>query len=89
MKTIEVQSFEDAAVLRQAGFRFIEANPCGRHVTVIFADPKNKAAKALQAHENSEYCPPSCELFNSLGWAKRIVFSAKTDDTNGGFSHGC
>lgn len=74
---IAVNTFERAALLRCAGFEFVGAEPAGRRVKVVFADPEGKGEDLLRKHELDGVGINSRQFCEALLWAKTIVFSTR------------
>lgn len=74
---ISVASFEEAALLRASGFRYLGSTCPGRRVCLYFEDKNGKASAMLQEHCNKGVPVNSRSYADGLAWAKNIIFAAR------------
>ncbi len=74
---VATATFEHAALLRVAGFEFVEPEFRGRRVILWFKDSDGKAEELLRRHEAEGVPVNSRSYADGLAWAKNIIFAAR------------
>jgi len=77
MRTCRALTFEEAAVLRGVGCRFLTAEPSGRRIALLFDDSNGHASKVLAEHREKGVTVNSQEFQTGLAWAKSVIFATK------------
>lgn len=80
MATLTVRRFEEAALLRALGYRFVNAEigESGRAI-LLFEDPQGKAREVVAAHAREGVSVNSLVFEEALRWAKDRVFAARRE----------
>jgi len=74
---VATATFEHAAILRVAGFEFLEPEFRGRRVILWFKDSDGKAEELLRRHE-AEGVPMNTRAFcEALAWSRMTILTAR------------
>ena len=79
MAVLEATRFEQAALLRAKGLKYVGAELVGRRVVLRFDDPQGEGAALLARHSIAGVMVNSAQFEAGLTWAKDRVFETRKD----------